>query len=175
MANRITKTKVFFAALLCLAGMGADAEEVVRRFPAPNGAFTAITTTDATADSGSVLALQSQDAKPVPLWRSYRPVAVHWSPDGRYLAVEDFVAKSCTAVVVFKMGEKPALLYQTPYSDSEYRLAFFFDRWLENGALQIKVIDQETHEVLLSYRQALVEGRPAASANIYKEQGYGLQ
>lgn len=155
--------------------LGARGEEAVRRYPSPDGKLVAVTKTVTDEDAGSLLSVEGPDNKKVPVWKSYRPVSVHWSADGKYLAVEDYVAKVCTAVLVFEIGEKPKLVYQTPYSDSEYRLAFFFEGWTEVGSIQIKVIDQDSHQQLLSYRQDLVKGRPDAHPNIYKDQGYGLQ
>jgi hypothetical protein len=118
---------------------------------------------------GSTVWLKNAAGKEQQIWKSFRPVVCHWHPSGRFLALEDPVARISTAVVVFEVGaDGSELVYQTPYSDSEYVLSFQFSKWTEGAnGIEINVFDEDTHKVVYTYVEKLVKGRPKAHPNIY--------
>lgn len=118
---------------------------------------------------GSTVWLKNAAGKEQQIWKSFRPVVCHWHPSGQFLALEDPVAKISTAVVVFEVGaDRCELVYQTPYSDSEYVLSFQFSKWTEGAnGIEINVFDDDVHKVVYTYVENLIKGRPKAHPNIY--------
>jgi len=69
------------------------------------------------------------------IWRFIRSVGVSWSPNAKYLALDDYLLRIATAVVVFRINyehKRVELIYQTPYSNSVFDKYFFYG-WKHNG------------------------------------------
>lgn len=69
------------------------------------------------------------------IWRCVRSVGVSWSPNSTYLALDDYLLRIATAVVVFRINyenKNIELIYQTPYSNSVFD-RYFLDGWKNNG------------------------------------------
>lgn len=83
------------------------------------------------------------------IWKSVRSVGVSWSHNQEYLAVEDYLDRIATAVLVFKIDQekkKADLIYQTPYSNSVF-VQYHVLEWLGGGsALRIGRLDPKTQD-----------------------------
>lgn len=90
------------------------------------------------------------DGKTLTIWKSVRSVGVSWSPNEKYFAIEDYLDRIATAVLVFKLdqeGKRADLIYQTPYSNSVF-VQYEAVGWLDGGfALQIGKFDPKTRRV----------------------------
>jgi len=84
------------------------------------------------------------------VWKTPRPPGISWSPDGKYLAIEDYLDRLATAVLVFRLNYKDGtaeLIYQTPYSNSVFD-EYYLESWANKGsAMEIKRIDHKTQTV----------------------------
>ena len=69
------------------------------------------------------------------LWKCVRSVGVSWSPNSRYLAVEDYLVRLSSVVLIFRVDLKAgasSLIYQTPYSDSIFE-KYHIVKWSKDG------------------------------------------
>jgi hypothetical protein len=85
--------------------------------------------------------------KSITLWRCVRSVGVSWSPNSKYLAVEDYLDRISRVVLVFRvdLGEGRAdLIYQTPYSNSVFD-KYYITGWSEDGCSIL--IQKKSHTI----------------------------
>jgi hypothetical protein len=107
---------------------------------------------DYTGQDRNVLTLRMDSQPTIDVWRCVKSLGVSWSPDSKYLAVEDYLDGLNTAVLVFKIDSavrKVNLIYQTPYSNSVFS-HYHILGW-HNGtpgdAIVIATIDKSTGNV----------------------------
>lgn len=157
-----------FALALVFAHVVAAAQ-VSSKSPSPDGRQEVIIKTSQEGN-GTTVWLKSDGEKERLLWRSFRPVQCHWHPSSRFLAIDDPVGKFCTAVIVFQvLADGAKLIYQTPYSDSEYAISFQFSEWIEGeDAIEITIFNDDTHQVGYTYIEHLLPARPKPHPNIYR-------
>jgi hypothetical protein len=142
-----------------------------REYPAPNRRYVALTRfTVLDGCDVNQLALKMGNHKPVLIWNSPRPLECHWHPQSSFLAVADYVGKFCTVVIVFRIYEQkaPKLVYQTPYSETESRLNFYFKRWHPSAnGIEISIYDIDRNRELASFVESLEDAHPEVTQNIY--------
>lgn len=86
-------------------------------------------------DERSSVKITFLDGTTKKIWNCVRSVGVSWAPNSEYLAIDDYLLRIATAVVVFKIDyerRSADLIYQTPYSNSVFD-RYFFGRWENNG------------------------------------------
>jgi hypothetical protein len=102
------------------------------------------------------------------IWKFVRSIGVFWTPDSKYLIVNDYLLRDMNAILVFKIDEgKARLIYQTPYSnsilDKFYPLAFDTN----HAVLTINCV-QPSGAVLYTKNVSL-SGLPGISQSVYPE------
>lgn len=114
----------------------------------PNGRASCFV--DYSGKDWNEIKLRFFDGKTQTIWKSVRSVGVLWSPNEKYLVIEDYLDRIATAVLIFKIDQeskKADLIYQTPYSNSVF-VQYHPLAWLDGGlALQIGKFDPKTQRV----------------------------
>ena len=115
-------------------------------YKAPVGNSTISVTGPVNGDSGWNVNLLRNSEKSVVLWKAVRPPKIYWSPNGLWVAVEDYLMRLSTAVIIFDCSkDTPLLVYQTPFSETEYTLQFLVTSWqMKNGQAQLNLSIRST-------------------------------
>jgi hypothetical protein len=89
------------------------------------------------SDGWNDVQIKFADGKQQSIWKATRSVGASWSPSGRYLALEDYLDRLATAVLVFRLDyteQKAELIYQSPYSHSVFD-RFQIEGWSDDGSV----------------------------------------
>jgi len=130
------RTIPFIILLLCLhCSALCDGVQVLgngTKLKSPNSLY--VCWIDYSNSDWNILKVQVDQNNVLDVWRCVRALGVSWSPDSRYLAVEDYLDKRSSAVLVFRVDaiKKTAyLIYQTPYSNSVFDI-YEIEGWFRN-------------------------------------------
>ena len=132
----------------------------------PDGKTTCFV--DYSARDWNEVKIRFSDGKVQTIWKSVRSVGVSWSPHSEYLAVEDYLDRIATAVLVFRLNgakETADLIYQTPYSNSvfvQYRAL----SWV-GGEHAIEIGESDPHAHNISKEVVSLIDRKPISETIY--------
>lgn len=81
----------------------------------------------------NILYLRIDSKTVLDVWHCVRSLGVSWSPDSKYLAIEDYLDGLGTAVLVFRISaslKSVSLIFQTPYSNSVF-VHYQIESWVK--------------------------------------------
>ena len=137
----MTKIKVIILAAItlhiCILARGGTIAEPISKgeyVDSPHGGATCFVGVD--EQDRNTLQVRFSNSQTITLWKFVRSVGVSWSPNANFLAVDDYLDRTSTAVLIFRIDytlHACILIYQTPYSNSVFD-QFHVAKWVDDGS-----------------------------------------